>query len=68
MDNETTMRKVFRVLNLENQADLLVHARQSYINQKEIKNEETPVCDGNISLHIDVYRRNCACTGSNGQH
>ena len=51
MSYETEMRKVFRVLSLENQADLLIRAQQSHIDQEEIKNEKTFVYGGNTGLH-----------------
>ena len=44
LNNETEMRVIFSVLSNENQADLLIRARQLHTDQKENKNDETYVC------------------------
>ena len=62
MNHETEMKKIFRILSLENQADLLIRARQFHIDQKEMKNEETPVSDGGIGMHIGICRKNGSCS------
>jgi hypothetical protein len=54
MNKEAEMRDVFRELNLKNQADLLVRAQQSYITQKENRNEEAFVYDRNSSLYVGI--------------
>jgi len=52
--NEASMRKVFAELNLENQENLLVRARQFFANQKEAKSEEDFVYDGGIGVYAGV--------------
>ena len=64
MNKEAEMRDVFRELNLKNQADLLVRARQSYVTQKEIRNEEAFVYDGNSSLYVGIRDRDIRSTNS----
>ena len=57
MNKEAEMRDVFRELNLKNQADLLVCAQQSYITQKETKNEEASLYDRNSGLYVGIRNR-----------
>jgi len=64
MSHEAEMRDVFNKLNLKNQADLLVRARQSYITQKEIRNEEAFVYDRNSGLHVGIRDRDIRSTNS----
>jgi len=64
MNNEAEMREIFRELNLKNQADLLVRARQSFITQKESRNEEAFVYDRNSGLHVGIRDRNIRSTNN----
>jgi hypothetical protein len=64
MNNEAEMRDIFRELNLKNQADLLVCARQSYITQKESRDEEAFVYDRDSSLHVGIRDRDIRSTNS----
>ena len=57
MNNEAEMREVFKELNFKNQADLLVCARQTYITQKEITNEEVFMYDRNTNRCIGIRNR-----------
>ena len=62
MSNETEIQKIFRELNLENQADLLIRARKFQINQqRRAKNEETMVYSGNTGLHVGIRSGNGVC-------
>jgi hypothetical protein len=64
MNNEAEMREIYREINLKNQADLLVRARQSYITQKENRNEEALVYDRNSGLHVGIRDRDIRSTNS----
>jgi len=48
MNNEAEMRKIFKELNIENQAVLLVRARKSSIDHKKSRNEEGNILRGKI--------------------
>jgi hypothetical protein len=61
MNNEAEMREVFKRLSFENQANLLIHAQQSYITQKESRNEEAFVYDRNSSLYVGIHSRGSVC-------
>jgi hypothetical protein len=54
MNNETEMREIFKELNLQNQVNLVIHARQFHVIQKEKKNEKAFVYDGGIGLYAGI--------------
>ena len=64
MNNEAEMREIFRELNLKNQADLLIRARQSYITQKESRNEEAFVYDRSSGLYVGIRDRDMRSTNN----
>ena len=53
MKNETEMRKIFKELSPQNQANLTIHARQFHIVQKGKKNEKALINDGNNGLYVE---------------
>ena len=57
MDNEAEMRKIFKELCPHNQMNLIIHARQFHITQKEKKYEKTIVNDRNIRFCADIHDR-----------
>ena len=54
MVNEPEMREIFRELSPQNQANLVIHARQFHIIHKEEKNEKEHVNEGNTGLYAGI--------------
>jgi hypothetical protein len=58
MVNDAEMRDIFKELNLQNQANLVICAHQFQIIQKEKKNEKSLINNGNTSLYAGIRDNN----------
>jgi hypothetical protein len=54
MNNEAEMRDIFNKLNIQNQANLISHARKFQVIHKEKKNEKAVISNGNTGLYAGI--------------
>ena len=57
MNNETEMKKIFKELSFQNQADLVIRARKFQILQKETKNEEMRAYERNNDVYAGIREK-----------